>query len=312
MPPDRKKAFADVSVIIPAYRATQTIARALESVAGQTLKPREVIVVDDGSDDATFEVAENFTSQMNGVGLKAIRQDHQGAGAARNRAIAESKQRYIAFLDADDEWLPEKLERSMGHIEGSDYVLVAHDFITNEEGRDVPHDCVRRFEESANPFVGLYRKGYISSSSVVVRRQAAIDAGGFDPELLNAQDFDFWLALLRQPATPFLVFPGSLLRYHISPDGIMSHTNRRLRCTLRIALRYFPDLERREGSALMSLWFRILAVHREALSAFAHRRDYPDLLLTAALFPFRMLAMTACALFLSPNPRDDFLGAVDE
>ena len=79
--------FADVSVIMPAYQAAATIHRALRSIALQTLKPREVIVVDDGSDDDTRKLANNYISQMNGIKLRVFQQKNLGAGAARNKAI---------------------------------------------------------------------------------------------------------------------------------------------------------------------------------------------------------------------------------
>ena len=95
---------------MPAYNAERTIVRTLDSIAGQTVKPKEVIIVDDGSTDKTAENAETMRPRMNGVDLIIIRQEHKGAGAARNRALQEAGSDYVAFLDADDEWLPEKLE----------------------------------------------------------------------------------------------------------------------------------------------------------------------------------------------------------
>ena len=83
---------ADVTVIIPAWRAAATIARTLASIAAQTVAPRRVVVVDDGSDDSTFETARSQTSLLGaaGIELEVIRQDNAGAGAARNRALAEA------------------------------------------------------------------------------------------------------------------------------------------------------------------------------------------------------------------------------
>lgn len=301
--------FADVSVIVAAFQAAGTIGRTLASIAGQTLKPREVIVVDDGSADGTAAEAEAFGPRMNGIQLRVIRtEDNLGAGTARNRAIAESTQPVLAFLDADDEWLPKKLERSLFHLEGSNYVLVAHDYLTGDGAETRHHHCERRFQNGADPFVGLYRRGYIPSCSVVARRDAVVAAGGFDQGLRNAQDFDLWLAILKEPGTPFLVFGDTLLRYHVMPGSIMSHTERRLRCGLEIAVRYFPDLKTRPGSALMSLWFRVIALHGEAVRAHGAKGKLGRALLTAGLLPVHMLTTTLACFFAVPDSRGTFLG----
>jgi glycosyltransferase involved in cell wall biosynthesis len=306
--PEFAPEFVDVSVIVAAYQAADTVARTLRSVAGQTLKPREVVVVDDGSTDGTAKAAEAEASGMNGIRLRVFRtDDNQGAGAARNRAVSESTEPWLAFLDADDEWLAEKLERTMSRLEGTDHVLAAHDYLTGEGETARHHECERRFLEAPDPFVGLYRKGYIPSCSVVARRDAVVAAGGFDPELRNAQDFDLWLAMLKQPGTPFLVFGEPLLRYHLTPGGIMSHTKRRLRCGLAIAVRFYPDLKARPGSALASLWFRVTALHLEALSAYGARGNIAKLLLTMGLWPFRLTAATLSCLMSPPAPRGRFL-----
>ena len=300
--------FADVSVIVAAYQAAGTIARTLTSIAGQTLKPKEVVVVDDGSTDGTFAAANAEAANMNGIELRVFRTEgNLGAGAARNRAIEVTTGAYLAFLDADDEWLPEKLERSLAHLEGSDFVLVAHDYVTGEGETTQHHDCVSRFRETSDPFIGLYRKGYIPSCSVVAERHAVINAGGFDPALRNAQDFDLWLAMLRQPGTPFLVFGEPLLRYHVSASGIMSHTARRLECCLKIARRNIPNLKQRPGAGVLDLWFRIAALHFEAIRAYGKRRAIPRLLLTMVKLPISLLTMTIFYFAGSPQPRGHFL-----
>lgn len=305
---DSPSEFADVSVIIAAYQAAGTIARTLRSIAAQTLKPREAVVVDDGSNDGTAEVAEAEASRMNGVRLRVFRtDDNQGAGAARNRAIGLSTEPWLAFLDADDKWLPEKLERTMSRLEGTDYVLAAHDYWTGEGKTARHHECERRFLEGPDPFVGLYRKGYIPSCSVVARRDAVLAVGGFDPELLNAQDFDLWLEMLKKPGTPFLVFGEPLLRYHLTPDGIMSHTERRLRCGVAIAVRFYPDLKNRPGTALASLWFRVTALHLEALRVYGAQGNIVKLLLTMGFLPLRLAGATVSCLVSPPAPRGRFL-----
>ncbi len=106
---------ADVAVVIPAYNAEKLLPRALRSVLTQTVAPREVLVVDDGSSDGTSDVARSF-----GAPVRCIRQENAGAAAARNRGIAEATAEWIAFLDADDWWEPERLALGLagevGHL----------------------------------------------------------------------------------------------------------------------------------------------------------------------------------------------------
>lgn len=284
---------ADVTVIVPAYRAAATIGRALRSVAAQTLPPRAVVVVDDGSPDETFANAEAMRAQIGAIDLKVIRQANAGAGAARNRALTETTTEYVAFLDADDEWLPDKLSRSMARMAEGDYVLVAHDSVEVRDGREIRLDCAARFRAHAEaPYVGLYRRGFIDTSTVVARRDAVMASGGFDTTLANGQDFALWLAMLAPSGARFLVFDEVLSRYHITAGSIMSHVERRRRCCMEIARRYAPALRAHPGSPLASLWFRTLAVHREAVAAHFARQEIGAALRAVALTPGALASAT--------------------
>ena len=308
MPHESSPEFTGVSVIVAAYQAASTIKRTLASIAAQTLKPREVVVVDDGSTDRTFEEAKALGHDMNGIRLQVIRsEENQGAGAARNRAIMESTESFLAFLDSDDEWLPEKLKGTMPHLESGDYSFVAHDYLTGDGVNTIYHDCAKRFREDGDAFVNLYRKGYIASSSVVAHRDVVFSAGGYDPSLPNAQDFDLWLAMTRSSDTRYLIFGEALLHYHPSPGGIMSHTERRLQCCLIIARRYIPDIKQRPGGGLSDLWFRVAALHLEAIRAYGKRRKIPRLLLTVVKLPLSLLTMTIFYFAGNPQPRGHFL-----
>ncbi len=287
MPPNAMEP-ADVSVVIPAYRAGGTIARALASVAAQTVKPREAIVIDDGSDDGTAEKAAAMEAAMNGVELKVVIQGNAGPGAARNRGLAEAKGAYVAFLDADDEWLPEKIERSMAVIAKNAPVLVGHDFLRIEaDGTERRVDCARRYRAARDPFTGLYRQGFIGTSTVVARRDALLDAGGFDETLPTAQDFALWLTLLSRPGASFYIFPEALTRYHITAGSISSYAKRRLECTLRIATQF-----KGAGIGIFSFWYRILAVHYEAVNAYLARSRYLAALGAALGAPVALIKLT--------------------
>ena len=279
--------FVDVSVIIPAYRAAKTIGRALQSVACQTVTPREIVIVDDGSDDDTAKVARGFAEVVAPSALKIVTQPNLGASAARNRALTEATQPLVAFLDADDEWLPEKLERSVAEINADDYILVAHDYLDATPTGDEICDCRHRFLAQPDPWIQLYRRGYIPSCSVVAKREAVLAVDGFDESLRNAQDFDLWLRLLEQPDAKFTVFPGALLRYHHTPGGIMSFTERRLACCEMIAVRHLKGVQVRGCSAFFELAFRMAAIHLEAVCTYQNDGKLPQAVKTVLLLPFR-------------------------
>lgn len=281
--------MSDVDVIIPAYNACDTIARALNSVAAQTLKPERVIVVVDGTDDGTLEIAESCRASLDNIELLTIWQENQGAGAARNLGIELAESTYVAFLDADDEWLPEKLAETMPRIIGTDNVLISHNVIVNDRDVETRIDCYRHFAESGGSFSGLYRRGYISTSTAVAKRDAVLAVGGFDTKLQNAQDFDLWLALTRDDLA-FEVFNQWLTRNYVMPDSIMTNTDRRLDCCINIA-------ERHAGSSIADLWFRITAVHYEALMAYSNKRQYQRGLLVLFRLPFLLFISTLKVFF---------------
>lgn len=284
-----------VSVIIPAYQAARTIGRALESVAAQTVLPSQIIVIDDGSDDGTIDAANKKIEPLHGIDLRVLHQNHKGAGAARNLGLREATSTYVAFLDADDEWLSEKLARSLEEITRTNSVLVSHNYIL----RDITgHDttvlkCDRNFQAPGDPFVNLYKKGYIATSAVLARRDALIAAGGFDESLHTAQDFALWLALLKPPGTPFHIFSDALIRYHVTSGSITSHTKRRLECSLKIARDFRPNLA--------SFLYRVLAIHYEAVTVYRAQGKVAKAVAVIALLPFNLAGgkrSTAAALWL--------------
>jgi glycosyltransferase involved in cell wall biosynthesis len=287
-----------VSVIMPAYNAAQSIERALQSVATQTLPAAEVIVVDDGSNDGTAARAMAMQSILEPSKLIVVEQLNQGAGAARNKAIHAATQPYLAFLDADDEWLPTKLERSMAVMNEADYVLVAHDYLDMTPKGDDHIDCAQRFNEGADPYISLYLKGFIPSISVVVRRKTVIAAGGFDATLKNAQDFELWLKILAEPGTSFKVFGEPLARYYHTSDGIMSHTERRIICCVKIAHRYLPAIRARHRNAYAILSRRLINLYSEAFAVYMRSRKF----IRAAAIPFRL---TAAIIMSGLNPDDE-------
>lgn len=192
-----------VSVIIPVYRAT-FLAEALESVFFQSVSPSEVIVIDDGSPDR-----EQLNAALNRYrGVRVIRQVNAGAGAARNAGLRAARTPWMAFLDADDRWLPDFLRGQLAFLERHPEADLAYSdgMII---GRSALAGCTFMSQCRAGGKATLERllrqDAAVLLSSVVARREAIQEIGGFDATLRRGQDFDLWLRLARQ---------GRRLAYH--------------------------------------------------------------------------------------------------
>ncbi len=183
-----------VSVIIPAYNASRTIAATVQSVLDQTFSDFEVIVVDDGSSDDTAHLA-----LSRGGPVRCIRTANGGVSRARNRGIAESTGQYLAFLDADDLWLPRKLECQVDFMErspvaGGCYVSLVIVDQNMRERRQLP---AKRFSDLC---ASLLLEGSVipsSPSSLLLRRAVDAEVGGFDPRFSQCADWDYLLRLSR-------------------------------------------------------------------------------------------------------------------
>ncbi len=256
-------------MIIPAYQAESTIARALDSVLAQTALPGEVIVIDDGSGDRTREIVAAYVARETPCAFRLIEQKNLGAGAARNRGLLASGSRLVAFLDADDEWLPEKLSRSLATMEATGADLVSHDYLRVEGETSIHIGCAHNFGRRPDPFVDYFLRGYIATSTVVASRQLLLDTGGFDPSLRAGQDYELWLAVISRPDMRHDVFAEALTRYHVTPNSITSQAEQRRRAAVRIMYRHLPVLRGR------SRYPRFVGMMRAAIiclqAAQAHR-----------------------------------------
>lgn len=197
------------TLVMPAYNSVGYIQTALDSALEQTHPPNELIVVDDGSQDGTAE----FLQRRYGERVQVIRQSNAGPAAARNNGVRHAQGNWIAFLDADDSWLPEKLERQAALI--ADGVGIVHCF---NEG-DQPH---HRPDEPEITFEVMWRKNYIGTSTAMVRKQAFEQVQGFqeDRRFIGAEDYNLWLriigsgyrvATLREPLARYTPTAHSLM-----------------------------------------------------------------------------------------------------
>ena len=269
---------ADVSVIIPAYRAIATIGRTLASVAAQSVLPREVIVVDDGSDDGTFEKVQTWASKLGESKLIAIKEDHRGPGAARNKGLTTATSEFVAFLDADDEWLPGKLERSFAILNQTNSNIVSHNYtmICGDKISNV--NCFDSYRRNKSAFIGYFLRGYVATSTVVARRNTLIAAGGFNTQLPSGQDHELWLVVLDSSDTRFHIFNEPLTRYHVTPNNISAKVELRRQCSLKIAQQHAYRLRRHCRYPAWILALRTLIIHAQAALGFLSQSRYGEMI----------------------------------
>jgi glycosyltransferase involved in cell wall biosynthesis len=192
-----------ISVVIPAYNRHAMVRRALASVAAQTAPPREVIVVDDCSTDATGAVAAE-------LGARVVRHEvNRGEGAARNTGLEHAAQPWVALLDSDDEWLPEHL-RTVWARRG-DHVLVAGT-CASTGGRiyGAPGPRPRKLR---GPRTVAHPDNCVPPSAALLRRDVALAAGAFDTTLERCADLDLWLRMLERGSG--LALPAVTAIYHV-------------------------------------------------------------------------------------------------
>jgi glycosyltransferase involved in cell wall biosynthesis len=204
--------MANVSVIIPAYNAEAFIFDTVNSVLNQTYQNREVIVVDDGSTDGTMAALEPFGNR-----IRVQQQPNGGVATARNMGVSLARGEWIAFLDADDLWLPEKLERQLAFSEAPMTFTDRFNFGSRGHLPELQSEVTPM--RGGDLFVALMREGnFITNTSVVMRRALFEQMDGFYTGLNGTEDWDLWIRIAEHHTIGFLSEP--LVRYRFHPGGL--------------------------------------------------------------------------------------------
>lgn len=226
-----------ISVIIPTYNRKHTLQRAIDSVLSQTFKPYEIIIVDDGSKDGTKEwLLQNYPS------VQYIHQPNNGVSSARNKGIQISQGSWIALLDSDDEWMPEKLEYQSRFIEVNKDSSFCH---TNEiwirNGVRV-NQMKKHKKYGGDIFKHCLDICRISPSSSIINKDVFEEVGAFDESLTVCEDYDLWLRVTAKFNILFLDEPlikkygGHLDQLSRVPEGIEQYRIRSLEKILSMGL----------------------------------------------------------------------------
>lgn len=212
----RRQYMVDVSVVIATHNRAAQVKEAIDSVLAQSVPVREVLVVDDGSTDDTREQLRAY-----GDRIRPFFQPQAGASAARNQAMRASRGEWIAFLDDDDVWLPNKTERQMSLIRENPKlgIVYSSDHAVDEHLR-ILYTRHAAPENRGDAFARLLIKNFIFTSCAVARRDAIEKAGYMNLEYKFAQDWDLWLKIAAEHPVDFV--PEPLVLYRQSASGCLT------------------------------------------------------------------------------------------
>jgi glycosyltransferase involved in cell wall biosynthesis len=220
-----------VSAILPVYDRAGSVARAIDSVLGQSYAPVDLIIVDDGSTDGTAEILERYSNRAT-----ILRQENRGVYAARNLALGHAKGELVAFIDSDDAWLPDKLARQVPLMLG-EVGLVYGDVAIVAEPRD---DALRTGRTSfswgtprrGRVLEGLAAGNFVPTCTALVRKSALEEVGGFPEESRISADYLTWFRIAKRHAFDFVPEPVAL--YTLHEGGISYDLGRALAARIRL------------------------------------------------------------------------------
>ncbi len=209
--------MVDVSVVIPTKNRREMVTAAVRSVLDQTPPPREILVVDDGSTDGTSQALEALGEPR----VRVLPADRPGAAGARNTGVLEAKGDLVAFLDADDEWLPGKLAEQVGLFQCEDPpAFVFSDALIEPVGAGGPRTVFSRQPPSfSDIFRPLLLDNFIPTSTVIVRRELLGEGFLFNADFSPAEDYDLWLRLCLRGTSTFCPRPLAVYRRHPGQTG---------------------------------------------------------------------------------------------
>tara|TARA_R110002049_G_scaffold2750_10_gene22455 strand:+ start:102905 stop:103891 length:987 start_codon:yes stop_codon:yes gene_type:complete len=249
---NRSLESASVSVVIPCFNASRFLSETIQSALDQTHSPLEVIVVDDGSTDNSATIADSF-----GPSVRVIRQSNQGESVARNRGIDEARGDWIAFLDADDLWLPQKLEKQLAAIDSPEVIAVHTNLEFFDQARyiteieSIPAAVRYRVESVA------IESPFYSPSAWIVRRQLSLR---FPTWTQAAEDLIYTIGLVQLGEIRLVTEPLTRHRRHVDCQSLSTRNiwPARHESIRRFLREHAPDLSEETKADILQGWDRRL------------------------------------------------------
>jgi len=262
-----------VSVIIPAYNCADLLVQAVESVRAQTYQDFEVLIVDDGSTDDTWQAAERLARSW--AKVRAFRIEHAGLASARNHALRHMAGQWIALLDADDLWLPQKLQRCMDYLAQHPHLGIVYTPMApvrmdgqTMEGHSKPCHAGWLTER-------IFRSIFVHDPAVVFHKRVIQECGGFDESLPVCVGHEFWLRVSTKFEFGLIDEPLALRRWS---EGSLTRSNRKRGLQIKAAMleRFYFERGGKELVAPRAAMRRLSRVHYSAGKMLLRQRSYGE------------------------------------
>ena len=210
-----------VSVIIPAFNAAEFLRETLEYAITQTYQNTEILVIDDGSVDETPTIAKSF-----GDTVRVISTENQGVAKARNTGIESATGEFLAFLDADDIWAPEKLKSQIDAVDDDHRLIYTNTTSFGNESMSGMSISANEAFPSGDIRAQLILRNFVATSSVLLDRKIALQIGGFNPAIPVCDDWDAWIRALSLTKARYIDQP--LVCYRVHQASLGSNIEKRL------------------------------------------------------------------------------------
>ena len=279
-----------VSVIIPVYNSAKYIADAIDSALAQTYKNYEIIVVDDGSTDNTKEIVTQYTIRHTPY-VKYIYQENKGLSGARNTGIKNAKGEFIAFLDADDIWLPEKLEHQIKFMDSDNVGIVGcSGYTINEKGEILDNFINKNYPNKSLLLNVLNMKNVVSGGSEALVRKKCFDVMGiFDENLRSSEDWDMWLRISHRYDVIFVEKSLAKIRIRTNSMSSPSNAQKMLDSDLIVLGKLFQHTKNNVFLRRKSYSYRYFSASWAFYKSGDSRKAKRYILKSIYLYPFRLL-----------------------
>jgi Glycosyl transferase family 2 len=260
-----------ISIIIPVYNVERYVAQTLESVLAQTYAHFEVLIIDDESSDRSIEICRQYSDPR----IRIIQQKNRGLAGARNTGIRNAKGDYIALLDSDDLWLPQKLEKHVAHLERSPEVGISfsRSAFIDEAGSPLGTYQMPKLDQITAPYL-LCRNPIGNGSAPVIRRQVleaiaytsnlygAAELFYFDDQFRQSEDIECWIRVVLQTDWKIAGIPDALTLYRVNTASLSANVIKQLDSWEQVIEKtrsYSPDVVRQWESTARAYQLRYLS-----------------------------------------------------